>query len=146
MIRFHKIAAKRARQIKMKAKGMKRKFTKKGDNKFAGIEEDDDGVRVGVLKIKSEKQRSEVASKMIKETVSRSALECIRKEVGAGSDIYKKSMMLVQELVNRSVEDGLKEDASIMTQAEEIWTAVPDSKVYIQSLINGGKKVKKETV
>ena len=70
----------------------------------------------------------------------------MQKQMTNCKKIYKKSMMLVQELVNRSGEDGLEEDASIMTQAEEIWTAVPDSKVYIQSLNNGGKKVKKETV
>ena len=50
----------------------------------------------------------------------------------------------VQELVNSTSEDNLRNDADILARAEEIWNAAPSSNVYIQSLINGGKIVRDE--
>ena len=141
MIRLRKIAHRKALQLKRKAKaGLNRKFTK------IDASATKEPTRIGVLKIPNELERKEKAERIIKDTVSRSALECVRKEVGAGNDIYKKAMVLVEELVNSKVEDNLQSSPNILARAEEIWNVVPGSKVFFQSLINGGKLKKNKVV
>jgi hypothetical protein len=143
MISLRKIAHRKALQLKRKAKAgfKKRKFTKTDDT-IAGVTTE--GTRIGVLKIPNELERKEKAEKIIKETVSRSVLESVRKETGAGDDIYKKTMVLVEELVNSKPEDNLQNSPNILARAEEIWNVVPGSKVFLQSLINGGNLQKKK--